>query len=821
MKKLLVSLLFTVSLSVVVSGQHIVKGIIVDAENGSPLPGAHITVENSFIGTFSTKNGNFELKIRHDTDEVLIVSFIGYEKKSIKIPPKEVKNLRIELKPLPLLQNEVIIEAVRLNDQMPFSFENISKSKLKEYNFGQDIPQILEQSVSLVSTSDAGTGIGYTGFRIRGSDLSRVNITLNGIPLNDAESHGVWFVDIPDLANAVNSIQIQRGTGTSSNGAGAFGANVNILTASFSESPYAEISSDVGSFSTLKTSIASGTGLLANNFSFDFRISKQNSDGFIDRAFANLNSVFFNGAYYSKKSLIRFSFIWGEEKTYQAWNGIPKVKLLNDSLGMKRYFEHGLYSLDEYQHMLNSETRTYNFYTYENETDNYTQTHYQLHFSSRLNTLITFNSAFHYTKGLGYYEQYKTNQKYSKYGLQNPVIGNDTITKTDLIRQKWLDNHFYGIIWSLSMQPKHFSLIVGGSANEYLGDHYGYIIWAKNAMTIPKNHRWYLNTGDKTDVSSFAKINLPISKDLSYFADIQYRYIHYKINGIHDDLRDISTEKSYHFINPKTGLFYLINSYSQAYLSFGIASREPSRNEFRDADEHYHPLPEKLYDFEAGGSFTADKLVIRPNLFFMYYDNQLVHSGKINDVGSPIMINVPQSYRTGFELTSKYQIQKNIAYELNFTYSKNKIKDFTEYVDDWDNGGQKSIYHKITDISFSPEIIFSGILSAKVFKNGKIVWLSKYVGKQFIDNTSNPENSLDAYLVNDLIAAYSLNLMEDANLTISFKVNNLFNHQYESNAWVYRYYYEGKFYTMDGYFPQAGRFYLFSLDINFGQTTNK
>lgn len=812
MKKLLV-ILFLISFALMTKGQIKLSGVVLDASTGQALPGANIRIENKLSGTFTGKDGSFELLLSSDSQVTLLISFVGYETLVRQINPAKSSRLRFELQPLAYLHDEIIIESTRLDEHFTAAVDNISKIKIKEINLGQDIPFLLQQSVSVVNTSDAGNGIGYTGIRIRGSDISRINVTLNGIPLNDAESHGVWFVDIPDLAGNVNNIQIQRGVSTSTNGAGSFGANINILTAELKEKPYAEYAISAGSFNTLKNTFSAGTGLISDAFTFDFKLSKQHTDGFIDRAFADLQSVFTTGAWYSKNSILRFTFISGDEKTYQAWNGVPKVRLLNDTAGMKRYLDHWLISEKEYENLINSDPRTYNIYTYKNETDNYKQQHYQLHYSRKFQEKTHFNATFHYTRGMGYYEQFKEGQKFSKYGLPDPVIGNDTISKTDLIRQKWLDNHFFGMVWSVSVNNRQSTWMIGGSANDYLGDHYGNIIWAEQAQTVPKDYQWYLNTGDKKEAAIFGKYSGFFSDKLIFYADLQYRFIHYSIDGIHDDLRDLSMEKSYHFVNPKTGLSINIDQKSKAYLSFGMASREPSRNEFRDADEHYNPLPEHLFDLETGYQFTSERIAVKPNLFFMYYKNQLVQTGKINDVGSPVMTNVPQSYRTGIEITAQFKFNKLIEYEYNIAISSNKIINFTEYVDDWDNGGQRTNFYKSTNISFSPKIVSSGTLNFTPLQNLKVMLLSKYVGRQFIDNTSNPENSLDAYFVNDLIFSYHFKTNKAISGDFSLKISNLLNHEYESNAWVYRYYFEGNYYSMDGYFPQAGRFYLTSLTL--------
>ncbi len=481
---------------------------------------------------------------------------------------------------------------------------------------------------------------------------------------------------------------------------------------------------------------------------------------------------------------------------------------------MKRYLDHYLFTQEEYEHMVNSNSRTYNFYTYENETDNYQQDHYQLHYSYKANPSLHFNAALHFTRGRGYYEQYKKDEDFSDYGLQ-PFVLNDTIFSTDLIRQKWLDNYFYGFIFSADYRSDLYNIIVGGGANQYDGDHFGKIIWSAFGGEDVRDYEWYRNNGLKNDFNLYLKSSVFASKQLTFYGDIQLRKIHYVIDGIHDDLRDISMTKDYLFFNPKAGVIFQAGANQKLYLTFAIANKEPSRSVFRDAAPNDNPQPERLFDNELGYEWKTRTAIVNANLFYMFYKNQLVMTGQINDVGAVVLRNVPTSFRRGIEISTGLDVTSWLKWKANLALSQNKILDFTEYVDDWDNGGQIANYLGTTDLSFSPSIIGGSLLQADLFKGMSLLWISKYVSRQYIDNTSNKDISLDPYWVNDLIISYSTTRTIIPELNISFKINNLLNEKYETFAWAYRYFYQGNYYTMDGYFPQAGTNWLAQLTLKF------
>jgi len=771
---------------------------------GEPLVGANVIIKESYKGIATNSEGIFKFSKLNPDTYTIVISYLGYNSVEEIIDITKEQNHEFILTPSTILSEDVIVKATRVSKNDPVSFSNISNKEIKENNFGQDVAYLISRTPSIVQTSDAGTGIGYTNFRIRGTDMNRINITVNGIPLNDSESHGVFWVNMPDFVASVDNIQIQRGVGTSTNGSAAFGATLNMQTKTFNKDPYAEINSFAGSFNTFRNSVSFGTGMINNKFTFDGRLSKITSDGFIDRASSDLNSYYLSGAYYTNKSLLKVNLISGKEKTYQAWNGVPKVRLENDINGMQRYLYHWLIDQEEYENMVNSESRTYNLYTYDNETDNYQQNHYQLFYSLEFNPNLHLNTAFHYTQGKGYYEQYKKDRDLSDYNLDPVILSSDTIESTDLIQQKWLDNHFYGGVFSAEYSKENLNISLGGSWNQYIGDHFGEVIWARYASNGNIRHRWYESEGIKDDFTVYSKVKYIFFNKLTSYIDLQYRIIDYTINGIDDDLRDISQNHNFNFFNPKAGVFYQLNDIHSLYATFGIANREPNRSNYTDAGPGQTPVHETLYNYELGYSLYHSKSYLSANVYYMYYKNQLVLTGQINDVGSPIMTNVDKSYRTGLEVSFGFKPIKRVDFNINATLSENKIYGFEEYVDNWDTWGQDSKNLGTTDLSFSPNLVANGNLSVEIIKDFKAEIILKYVSRQYIDNTSNIDRSIDPYFVNDIKLSYSFKTKLIKEINFNLLVNNILNHEYESNAWVYKYILGGQEYVMDGYFPQAG-----------------
>jgi len=703
------------------------------------------------------------------------------------------------------LLKEVNVNALRAGEKTPVAFTNISEAEIEKGNLGQDLPYLISLTPSVVTTSDAGAGVGYTGFHIRGTDPTRINVTINGIPLNDSESQAVWWVNMPDFSSSIENIQIQRGVGTSTNGGSAFGASVNLKTDGLNKKAYAITNNSVGSFATLKNNIEFGTGLLNGKFAFDGRLSKISSDGYIDRATSDLKSLYLQGTYFGKKSVLKGIVFSGHELTYQAWNGVP------------------LNYLDT--------NRTYNSYTYENEVDNYKQTHYQLHYSQQLSDVTNFNIAGHYTHGEGYYEQEKLNQSLIAYGLQDIVIGSDTITKTNLVRRKWLNNDFGGLTYSLNHKIGNLDLTLGGASNRYSGQHYGNVIWAQYASDASFNHQYYWNKAEKFDNNFYAKADYKYSEATQLYIDLQGRSIDYIFEGLDPKGNAAEQEVNLEFFNPKFGLHHTLNESQVLYASFGVANKEPNRSDYTESSPESRPTHETLYDTEIGYKQVGNKMTFGANFYFMNYENQLVMTGKMNDVGGRTHVNVTESFRKGIELEGIYKLTTKLTWAANMTLSENKIvTPFIEDVDNWDTWGVDQVTHENTNLAFSPNIIWTSQLNYQFDKNTSIDLISKYVGEQFIDNTSSEDRMLNDYLVNHLRLTYDWESKIFKTAKVSLQINNLFNNEYISNAWIYRFISDNwdpresdhyvnadseKGYNMAGYFPQATRNYLLGLTLGF------
>jgi iron complex outermembrane receptor protein len=766
----------------------VIKGKVTEV-NGSPLAGAGVTIENTHLGVNTDAEGNFKMTVLKSGTYTIRFSFLGYEPLTRELNLKGDTTLNITLFAKTFITDEVFVNATRAGENTPMSYSTVGKEEISKTNTARDIPYILGYTPSLVVSSDAGTGVGYTNINIRGTDVNRINVTIDGIPVNDAESHGVWWVDLPDLASSAENIQIQRGVGTSTNGAGAFGATINFQTTSLNSDPYAEVNSSYGSFNTSKNTVNFGTGLINKKFAVDARLSKIWSDGYIDRAFSDLKSFYISGSLYGAKSLLKLMIFSGEEHTYQAWNGVPK-----DSL---------------------STHRTYNVYNYKNETDNYWQDNYQIHYSNEISRNITINAALHFTHGKGYYENLVQNTDFSSFNLPDAVFNSDTIKTTDFITQKWLKNNFYGFTYSLNYRNNKLNAVIGGGWNRYSGHHFGDIIWAKIITYEGEGYTWYRGTGDKRDLNTFLKLNYSLFKKLNLYADLQLRNINYTIGGFDEDLKDVSQNHKYLFFNPKTGFIYTLNSEQKIYLSFGISQREPDRGNFTDADPGKTPGPEKLYDYEAGYEFHSSGIMIKGNIYYMNYHDQLILTGKINNVGAAILTNVPKSYRQGIEIETGIMILNSLNWYENFTLSRNIIPVFVDFTDNWDTSAQDEETLKHKTISFSPSVIASSVIDYSPFNDFHLSLNSKYVGKQFIDNTQNNERMLDPYLVHNISLMYVAKSKMFKELTCQFLINNLFNNKYETYAWVYKYNEGGSQHVLDGYFPQAGINYMFRFGVKF------
>lgn len=769
--------------------QLTISGTVSDADGG-PLPGAAVVLINTYKGTFTDASGAFQLTNLKSAPVVLQISMLGYGTKNQTFNPNQNASLTIKLSKTAVAVDEVVVSATRANQKSAIAYTDVTRRDLNKLNLGQDIPQLLNFTPSIVTTSDAGAGVGYTGIRIRGSDATRVNVTLNGIPYNDAESQGTFFVNMPDFASSVSTIQIQRGVGTSTNGAGAFGASVNIQTNKLEEKPYAEVNLSGGSFGTRKANVLAGTGLLNNHFVLDARLSTIHSDGYIDRASSDLKSFYLSGGYYTKKSFFRLNMFSGQEKTYQAWNGVPEQFLKTN--------------------------RTYNSFTYDNQTDNYQQDNYQLITSHELTKNWRANLSFFYTKGKGYYEEYKADDPFSKYGLPNVVIGDSTIKQTDLIRRLWLDNDFYGTVFSFDYNSfGKLTANIGGGWNQYKGIHYGEIIWSRVSGNSNIRDRYYQDDATKRDFNLFAKAFYQFTPKLNGFVDAQIRTINYSFLGYNSQLQNVQQDAKLTFFNPKAGLTYTINDRSTVYASVGVGQREPNRNDYTQSTPESRSKAEKLIDYEAGYKVQNEKLAFTANAYFMNYKNQLVLSGQLNDVGAYNRVNIPSSYRAGIELEAGARLAKQLRWNVNATFSQNKVKNFTEYLDNLDNGQQETRQYRETDISFSPNVIAGSQLLFTPAKGLELALLSKYVGKQYMDNTANESRKLNPYFTNDIRVIYSLKPKFAQEIAFTLLFNNVLNELYESNGFTVSYIAEGKVTADNGYYPQAGRNFLAGVRVRF------
>lgn len=786
MKKLILSALFAFCCPILLWAQFTLQGKVTN-NNNDALAGATLTLKQ-FSNTQSALDGSYQLnKLKAGTYQ-LFVSYVGYQTKSILVEISANKTLNVILSKSDLIADEVIVNATRATENSATTFKNLSKADIAKNNFGQDLPYLLDQTPGVVTFSDAGAGVGYTGLRIRGSDGTRVNVTINGIPYNDTESQGTFWVNLPDFASSLDNIQIQRGVGTSTNGAGAFGGSLNIQTTTLNDSAYLEFNNSAGSYNTLKNTFNIGTGLINGKFSFDGRLSRIVSDGYIDRASSNLKSYFLSGAYYGKSSLLRLNVFSGKEKTFQAWNGVPEAKLTTD--------------------------RTFNEFTYDDQTDNYQQDHYQLLYAKTLSPKVSLNGALHYTKGSGYYEEFKNAQKLANYGINDVVIGGQTISRSNLIRRRWLDNDFYGLTYSMRYQPStKLDFTLGGAYNEYDGDHFGEVIWAQYASNSNIRERYYFDNGFKTDFNTFIKGNYQLDK-LSIFGDLQYRNVDYSFLGFDRNGNNVTQNSKLNFFNPKVGFTYQFNTQSNVYASFAVANKEPNRNDFTDSSPESRPKAERLNNIEIGYRVKQQRFNAGINLYSMLYKNQLVLTGQVNDVGAYVRSNVAESFRNGLEIDATFALLPKLSWGATAALSANKVNNFVEFIDDYDNGGQVRNNYSKTDLAFSPSFVGSSTLSFRPINAFEVALLTKYVSKQYLDNTSNDARKLDAFFVNNLRLGYDLKLRGVKSLGLGLLVNNVLNELYESNGYTFSYI-AGGLTTENFYYPQAGTNFLFSVNVKF------
>jgi len=767
--------------SILVNAQSFtVKGTVYD-ENKTPLPNASVLIKEIQKGISTDKNGNFSIQLSKGT-YTMQVSFLGFKTISDKITIAKDEEYVVQLNPDSTVLDEVLVAAVRVNTDIPVTFSNLTKKEIAKRNLGQDIPILMNYLPNVVSSSDAGAGVGYTYMNVRGSNSERINVTINGIPYNDAESQGTFWVNLGDFASSTENLQLQRGVGTSTNGSGAFGASLNILTDAVAEEAFGEIQNSFGSFNTRKHTVKFSTGKLNDHFEIAGRFSNIYSDGYVDRAFADLKSYFLQGTYTDENTLIKAIAFGGTERTYQAWFGLTASELAAD--------------------------RRQNPYTYDNEVDDYGQNHYQLHWNERLNENWSTNLGLNYTKGAGFFEQFKEDEDAADF---NNLI----VDGSDVIVRRWLDNDFYVVNFNTNYKTEKINLISGVSYSYYTGDHFGEVIWGEDlAPNVSIRDRYYFSDATKNDFSIFAKANFDISKKLAGYIDFQGRFVGYQTKGLTSDRIPVDVDANFNFFNPKFGFTYNINENNNLYASFAVANREPNRNDF----ENGVSTPETLNDYEFGWRLKSENIKLNTNIYYMDYDNQLVLTGAIDDVGQPIRATSGSSYRLGLEIDAEIQITDKFSIRPNAAFSQNKNRDFFATI----NGSVQDLGN--TDISFSPNVVMGNILTYQPQENFQISFLSKYVGEQLMSNLNSvvtDDDVLEGFFTSDLNLVYQINTKKIfKSITLTALVNNIFNKEFVDRGYYGTFDFgdgNGNTITGDfaGFYPQATRNFLLGATLRF------
>ena len=779
MKKITIFLFLFVS--VLTNAQKVtVSGKIVN-KNQEILTGATVLVKETKQGISSGLDGSFTFKLNKGTFTIQ-VSYIGFKTIEKSIFLDEDKVVTIILEEDDNVLDEVLVSAVRATSSIPVTYSNLNKKELAKRNLGQDIPILLNYLPSVISSSDAGAGVGYTYLNVRGSNSERINVTINGIPYNDPESHGTFWVNLGDFASSTENLQLQRGVGTSTNGSGAFGASLNILTDAISENAGGEISNSFGSYGTRKHTVKFTTGKINEHLEVSGRFSNIHSDGYVDRAFTNLKSYFLQASYKDKNTLIKAVSFGGAERTYQAWYGLDPQQLEED--------------------------RRQNPYTYENEVDDYKQNHYQLHWNEKLNNQWSTNLGLNYTKGAGFFEQYKA--------AENAAAFNNLIEDgSDVIVRRWLDNDFYVLNFNANYKDEKLNFISGISYSNYTGDHFGEVIWGSDLSSGTSiQDRYYFSDAKKTDMSIFSKATYSISEKVSTYLDLQGRFVNYQTEGLTSDRNPLDVDANFNFFNPKAGFIYKIAAQNSIYLSYARANREANRNDF----ENGVSSPEILDDIELGWRYKSNQVQLNTNIYYMNYKNQLVLTGAIDDVGAPIRATSGESYRVGLEIDADIKLNDQFSIKSNAAFSTNKNEDFKAPI----NGNLLNLGN--TPLSFSPNTIIGNMFIYQPSSNLQISFLSKYVGKQFMSNLNSRVSGLDvldSYFTSDLNFVYEIATKKvfDA-IIISGLINNIFNTEYVDRGYYYTYDYpdeNGNTITGDGagYYPQATRNFLVGVTLKF------
>lgn len=787
-------LLIAFLLATTSSAQSRLNGVVQDAE-GAPVAFASVLLGEPGRPASADAQGQFAARGLFPGALRVRVSAAGYLAVDTLVQLAEGDNaLHLTLRHSTVELAAAEVTALRAGERAPFARSLLSAEDIAKNNTGVDLPYLLDQLPGVVVGSDGGTGIGYTNMRIRGSDATRTNITLNGVPFNDPESQGAFLVNLPDIAASATDIEVQRGVGTSTNGPGAFGATVNLRTTEVQRDAWGLVQAGGGSFNTQRYSVSAGTGLINDRFSLDMRLSSITSDGYIDRASADLKSYFLQGAWAGKHRSLRFITFRGKEVTYQAWAGVDPAIL--------------------------DTNRTYNPYSYENEVDNYDQAHYQLLFDQRIGNKASLNLTLFRVLGAGYYEQFREADRLSTYGIAPAVINGDTLARTDLIRRRWLDNVLTGANISADIKLGAHKLVLGGSYSDYRGVHFGEVIWARYAGGLDIRDRYYDNDAHKTDGNAFAKLTFALNDRVDLYGDAQVRRVDYAFLGFNDALANITQQVDYTFFNPKAGVLWRLPNGGRAYASFAVANREPNRNDLEETTPASRPSSERLLDHELGYERRNGRWNAGINAYYMDYTDQLVLTGELNDVGAALRTNVPQSYRAGVELTLAVQPVKRFTWRANATFSSNRVRNFTEHVDDWDSGEQRAIDHGDTDLAFSPAVIIGSELGWRLWDRpgsgtADLAFISKYVGAQYLDNSSSADRMLEAYLVHDLRANVKLLAKGTKAIELHLTVRNLFSELYASNGWVYSYFEQDRRRESIGLYPQAPINVLGGVSVRF------
>jgi iron complex outermembrane receptor protein len=797
-----------------INGQNRLSGRVVN-EDGELLMSASVFLHGTEHAAATDEDGEFVLDNVPTNEYKLKVTYLGYKTHTENVYIDESFELEVVMQGTLFQVDEIEIIANALEQESPYAFTDLTREDIDVKDIGQDIPFLLEHTPSVVATSDAGAGIGYTYMRIRGTDPTGINVTINGVPLNDSESHSVFWVDLPDFSSSVDEIQIQRGVGPSTNGAGSFGGTIGLNTQKVNLNPEIKFKGTYGSFNTRKLSASISTGLINNKFVIDGRYSIIQSDGFIDRATSDLKSYYFSAAKIGDNHSLRFNVFSGTEVTYQAWNGVPEARINGTEEELLTHFfnnSNGDYNTVQDSINLFQSGRSFNAYTYENQVDDYKQDHYQLVYALQPSDRLTLNATAHYTFGRGFFETFRFDENLARDYTRIRAFADDTeasiITDANIVTRKWLSNDFLGLVFNSEYKANDDLLFtVGGAANTYIGDHFGRVIFVEGAARLNATENYYFNQSTKNDYNFYGKAEYTIGGSLNTFLDLQYRTVTYDAEGDDADNVIVNIDATYNFFNPKFGASYAIGK-GIAYASYAVAQREPTRSDFVDANPNGIPESETLHDIEAGYRTNRNNFSFESNLYYQRYNNQLVVTGALNDVGAPIRTNVDDSYRLGIELSGGYQISSSLFAKANLTLSQNKIREFEQVI------APNVIPLSNTNIALSPSVVSAGQLDYNLVNGVTISWLSKYVGRQFLDNTSAVSRSLDPYWVNDLILNYNFKSDYINNLNIKLLVNNVLDTEYASNGYTYSYEFNGII-TENYLYPQAGINFLLGLEAAF------